>query len=116
MAANNEPARIQVGETIRVAENTSFTNAGQSNTTTIEKDTGIILQVTPSINPDGFVRLTVSPEISQLTNQTTQITEDLATPVISVRVAETTVTVHDGQTIVIGGLIANRFESVDQVG
>ncbi|NNM24460.1 MAG: hypothetical protein HKO59_00500, partial [Phycisphaerales bacterium] len=114
MAANNQPARIQVGETIRVPESTQFTDAGNSNTNTVEEDVGVILEVTPTINPDGFVRMVVAPEISILSQRTTQINENLESPVITVRTASTTVTVHDGQTIVIGGLISDRFERRDR--
>jgi len=114
MAANNQPAELQVGETIRVPESSSFTGTGQTNTDTIEKELGIILNVTPSINPDGFVRMTVEPHISSLTQRTTQINESLSSPVIDVRRAKTTVTVHDGQTIVIGGLISDRYERRDR--
>ncbi|MBX3373668.1 MAG: hypothetical protein KF817_07525 [Phycisphaeraceae bacterium] len=110
MAANNEPAVLQVGETIRVPDRTSFTDSGNTNTITVEKELGIVLNVTPSINPDGFVRMTVEPRIENLTQRTTQINENLESPVITVRRASTTVTVHDGQTIVIGGLISDRFE------
>ncbi|MCP3904428.1 MAG: hypothetical protein GY715_12440 [Planctomycetes bacterium] len=110
MVANNQTARIQVGETIRVASTSNITESGNTNTGTEEKEVGTILQVTPSINPDGFVRLSVEPEISNLTNRTTQISENLEAPIITVRTANTTVTVRDGQTIVIGGLISDRFE------
>ncbi|MHC5113206.1 MAG: secretin N-terminal domain-containing protein [Planctomycetota bacterium] len=110
MAANNQTARIQVGETIRVASTSNITESGNTNTGTEEKEVGIILEVTPSINPDGFVRLSVESEDSNLTNRTTQISENLEAPVITVRTANTTVTVRDGQTIVIGGLISDRFE------
>jgi len=110
MAANNEPARIQVGETIQIAEATSFTEAGTSNTSLREEETGIILEVTPSINPDGFVRMQVTPTISALSEETTQITESLNSPIITIRTAQTVVTVQDGQTIVIGGLISDRYE------
>jgi type II secretory pathway component GspD/PulD (secretin) len=113
MAANNQLARIQVGETIRVPEDTTFAD-GDTNTSTIERELGVILEVTPSINPDGFVRLQVAPEISNLSSRTTQINENLESPVITIRTAETTVTVHDGQTIVIGGLISDRHERRDR--
>lgn len=110
VAANNFPAELQVGETIRVADTTSFTEGGTSNTSTSEQELGIRLNVTPSINPDGYVRMNVEPSISALSARTVQINEDLETPVITVRRASTTVTVRDGQTIVIGGLISDRFE------
>jgi type II secretion system protein D len=110
MAANNSPARIQVGETIQVPTSTSITSAGSVYSTVENEEIGVILSVTPSINPDGFVRMTINPEISNLSNRTTQISEDFSSPIITRRTADTTVTVHDGQTIVLGGLISDRFE------
>jgi type II secretion system protein D len=110
MAANNAPARIQVGETVQVPSSTSISDAGQTLTTLENEDLGVILSVTPSINPDGFVRMTINPEISNLSERTTQISADFNSPIITRRTADTTVTVHDGQTIVIGGLISDRFE------
>jgi type II secretion system protein D len=112
MAANNEPARIQVGETIRVPESISF-DLGSQQSSVIPEDTGVILEVTPSINPDGFVRMEINPEISELSSETIQISEDFETPIITRRNADTTVTVKDGQTIVIGGLISDRYEKRD---
>lgn len=109
MAANNESAQIQVGETIRVPESTSFTDT-QQRSEVVAEDIGIILNVTPSINPDGFVRMTIQPEISELSARTIQISEDFQSPIITRRQADTTVTVMDGQTIVIGGLISDRYE------
>lgn len=114
MAANNSPARIQVGETIRLPVSTSVTDTGTTFSALEKEDLGVILKVTPSINPDGFVRMTVVPEISNLSTRTTQISETLQSPIITRRTADTTVTVHDGQTIVIGGLISDRFERRDR--
>ncbi|UCD76487.1 MAG: hypothetical protein JSV91_06095 [Phycisphaerales bacterium] len=114
MAANNEPARIQVGETISVITSSSVSESGQATSTIGPEDTGVILEVTPSINPDGFVRMSVSPSISNLSDRTTQISENFEAPIITKRTADTTVTVYDGQTVVIGGLIADRFERRDR--
>ena len=110
MAANNQQAQLFVGERIRIADASGLTEGGNINTSTTEEQVGITLNVTPSINPDGFVRLSVLPELSALTQRTTQINEDLETPIITERSASTTVTVRDGQTIVIGGLISDRYE------
>jgi len=109
MAANNEEADIQVGETIRVPESTSFVQ-GQQQSSVVAEDIGIILKVRPSINPDGFVRMDINPEISELSQRTTQISENFEAPIITRRRANTTVTVRDGETIVIGGLISDRYE------
>ena len=113
MAANNQPARIQIGENIRLPESTSF-NLGSQQSSVVPEDIGIILEVTPSINPDGYVRMTITPEISELSARTTQISEDFSSPIITRRTATTTVTVRDGQMIILGGLISNRFERRDR--
>ena len=101
MVENNSKGFIQVGETVRLPSGQSFSSAGQSTSVTPE-DIGIILTVTPSINPEGFVRMQIEPEISRLSLQTTQLSEDFNSPVITRRRATTTVTVKDGQTVVIG--------------
>ena len=113
MAANNAPARIQVGETVQIPSTTSISEAGLTSSTLEKEDLGVILKVTPSINPDGFVRMEISPEISNLSERTTQVSEQFQSPIITRRTAQTTVTVHDGQTIVIGGLISDRYERQD---
>ena len=110
MAANNQAARIQVGENIGRASSSSLSSGGTQQTTVEYKDIGVILEVTPSINPDGFVRMIIAPSITDLTTRTTQVTEDLSVPVLTKRMATTTVTVRDGQTIVIGGLIQDTYE------
>lgn len=114
MAANNETAFIQVGETIRLPTDVSTTDTGRTITSVEAEEIGVILNVTPSINPDGFVRMAISPEISNLSARTTRISEEFEAPIITRRTAETTVTVFDGQTIVIGGLISDRFERRDR--
>ncbi|MHC4416411.1 MAG: secretin N-terminal domain-containing protein [Planctomycetota bacterium] len=110
MAANNQPARIQIGENIGRASSSRLSEGGVQQTDVEFEDIGVILDVTPSINPDGFVRMVITPEITDLTNRTTQITEDLEVQILTKRTATTTVTVRDGQTIVIGGLISDQWE------
>ncbi|MCA9280719.1 MAG: hypothetical protein H6812_08515 [Phycisphaeraceae bacterium] len=107
---DNEDALIQVGENIQLVTNIQRTDSGNTISTTAQESIGVILRVTPSISPDGFVRMDIEPEISALTARTTQISEDFEAPIISTRRAETTVTVKDGQTIVIGGLIQSQNE------
>ena len=110
MAANNQPAMIQVGENIGRPISTSLSDGGVRQTDVQFEDIGVILKVTPLINPDGFVRLTIEPSVTDLTNRTTQISEDLEVPILTKRTVTTTVTVRDGQTIVIGGLISDQYE------
>lgn len=104
-ARNNEPASIQVGDNIAIVRDVLTFPQGNTQANVERRDIGIILDVTPSISPDGFVRMELQPEISSLSSRTTQISPEFQAPVITQRKVKTTVTVKDGQTVVIGGLI-----------
>jgi type II secretion system protein D len=110
-ARNNTPASIQVGENVAVvAGNVERTPQGGTLAGIDRKDIGIILDVTPSISPDGFVQMKIAPSISSLSSRNTQITQDFVAPILTQRKVDTTVTVKDGQTVVIGGLIQTQQE------
>jgi type II secretion system protein D len=112
MVNNNETANIQVGENIAIIGSVnSFDNRTQANVE--REDVGILLEVTPSINEDGYVRMSIMPQISNVSTRTTQISEDFQAPIISKREINTNVTVKDGETIVIGGLIQSTLEKRD---
>lgn len=111
LANNNKTAEIKVVDNIGVA---GRTQSGLSNGTVISEvdrlDAGIILKVTPSISSDGFVRMEIAPEISQLSARTTQVNRDQTSPIITKRTVDTVVTIKDGQSVVIGGLIQTSDE------
>lgn len=117
---NNESASIQVGENVALPDEVETLTDGRTRASVRREDVGVLLSVTPSISSDGFVRLDIQPEISVVTERTTQITEDFEAPIISTRRVDTTVTVRDGQTVVIGGLIQttqqDRFTKVPFLG
>jgi type II secretory pathway component GspD/PulD (secretin) len=102
---NNQEARIHVGE--RQAYVTTTTTTGQTTTTVSEEvtfvDVGIQLSVTPTINDDGYVTMKVKPEISSVVD-TLVTPSGNKIPIIDSSMAETTVMVKDGSTIIIGGL------------
>lgn len=50
----------------------------------------------------------VSPQISSLTDQTVTIQQGVSLPVFDVRSADSYLTVRDGQTVVIGGLMQDE--------
>ncbi|MCK4993741.1 MAG: hypothetical protein KAS13_01675 [Candidatus Omnitrophica bacterium] len=102
---NNTEARIHVGA--REVYVTTTTTTGQSTSTLSESvnfiDIGLQMDVIPTINEDGFVSLKLKTEISSVIR--TLITPSgNAIPIVDTSVAETTVLVKDGATIVIGGL------------
>ena len=111
LASDNQLASITVGQEVPFVTNTQVTAFGQTLNTIQYQDIGIILDVTPHINPEGLVILDVAPEISQLTGQTVPISEQVSAPVIAKRSADSRVGIRNGQTIVIGGLMEDRKTS-----
>jgi type IV pilus assembly protein PilQ len=82
------------------------------------KDIGIILNVTPRINKDEYITLEVMPEASNQ-DGTTRLQSGggaggqgnaVDIPIISTRVAETTVLIKSGHTLAIGGLMQQDVE------
>ena len=70
------------------------------------RSTGIILNVTPLVYSNNRIDLQISQEVSSAeTNDNTAI----ASPIISNRSLTSELSLQDGQTAVLGGLIENRF-------
>jgi len=102
---NNQEAKIHVGE--RQAYVTTTTTTGQSTSTISEEvnfvDVGIQLAVTPNINDDGYITMKIKPEVSSVSSVLVTPTNNRI-PIIDTSMAETTVMVKDGTTVIIAGL------------
>ena len=116
LASDNQLASITVGQEVPFITDSRITDLGQTINTIQYQDIGIIVNVTPHINPEGLVIMDVAPEISELSGQSIPISQQVSAPVISKRAAESRVGVKNGQTIVIGGLMEDRKTShIDKV-
>ncbi len=104
MVRNNADARINVGEQIPIQSQSfiSGTDTGSQLGTTQFLNTGVILEVTPRVNPGGLVYLVVSQEVSS----PGQPAEGNVNPPINTRQISTEIAVQSGQTVVLGGLIS----------
>ncbi|MFA5388251.1 MAG: secretin N-terminal domain-containing protein [Candidatus Omnitrophota bacterium] len=107
MTMNNELAKIELTGKEIARQVTSTTAVGSSGATTgttyEEKDTGVILEVTPQISKDGYITMNLKPSVTDLENS--RYTDQFDT---IKRATETTVMIKDGETIIIGGLIRSR--------
>jgi general secretion pathway protein D len=105
VVTNNQESRIHVGE--KQAYVTTTTTTGQVTSTVAENvtfvDVGTQLAVTPTINDDGFITMKVKAEISAVVDTLVTPTKN-EIPIINSSLAETTVMVKDGTTVIIGGL------------
>jgi len=112
LTRNNQMATISIAEEVPIPTGTSQGTATTTTNFDYRSDIGIVLEVTPSINPDGLVNMIVSPAITTRTGETVQISESLFPEVFATRSASTRVAVRDGQTIVIGGLIEDQIKDI----
>lgn len=111
MVVNNETARLQVGDQVPIATQSAVerTDVTAPIVNTIQfRDTGVILEVTPRVNQSGMVQLDITQEISDVTATTTS---DIDSPTIQQRKFTSSVSVADGETIALGGLIRDRESS-----
>jgi type II secretion system protein D len=113
VAMDNQDSSIKITRDVPYPSGTA-TVAGQTTTTVARQDVGITLEVTPHINPDGFVRMEIRQEVSDLTGSTVDIGPGVTAPIFFKREAETVVTVRDNETVVLGGLITRREETREQ--
>ncbi|HZR77318.1 type II secretion system secretin GspD [Bradyrhizobium sp.] len=103
---NNQVATLQVGDVVPVSTG-SATVLTTSNTVvnTIDyRNTGIILRVSPRISINGTVRLEVEQEISNVTPTTAAS----LTPTVSERRVKSSISVANGQTVLLAGLISEN--------
>jgi|GEM_PF-569678 len=107
MCQTNQEANITIGENVPFVRGTTISDAGQTTAQVEYEEVGVILNVEPVINPDGFVYLRVAPEISSVSASNIPLGNGIFAPIITQQSAETTVAVKDGETVVIGGLITS---------
>ncbi|MDP6637501.1 MAG: secretin N-terminal domain-containing protein [Phycisphaerae bacterium] len=115
LTADNQTGEINVGQRVPFITNSRATENGSVFNTIQYEDVGILLQTTPRINPDGDIKLEISAEISSISDSdSVEISEGVNAIVVNNRSATTTVTVKDGHTIVIGGLITSQDNNTER--
>ena len=114
LASNNKEAKIQVGTSQPILTSTYTTTAtatpGVVEGTIEYKDTGIILTVTPRVSDGGLVTLEITVEDSNVGETSLGNLENV--PFFTKRTAKTILSILEGQTIVIGGLITESKDTV----
>ena len=110
---DGESANINSGDQVPIitSTNTSTQTPGVVTTEVQYRSTGTNLSVTPQINADGLVSLQISQESSSA-KASSNI--GVTTPTITTRSLSTAVLAANGQTVVLGGLIREDSNLVDQ--
>lgn len=104
MVLDNHNAQIQVGNQQPVRSSTLVTDGGNTQTSIEFKDTGVLLDVLPSVNAGGLVTMDVSQAVTDVgpIDEATDQRSFLQREIVS------RVSVRSGETVVLGGLIRDN--------
>ncbi|WJY20387.1 type II secretion system secretin GspD [Fontisubflavum oceani] len=105
LVLDNQEARLQIGDEVPIATQQvrDVSDPASPIVNTISfRDTGIILTVRPRVSESGRVILDIEQEVSSVSTTTTS---GIDSPTISQRRIDTSVSILNGQTIALGGLI-----------
>jgi MSHA type pilus biogenesis protein MshL len=129
MALNNQTALLKVVDNVVYFEVKSQTSQAQTTSLTTFDTTaktvavGVVMGVTPQINDDGRVSLTIRPTISRVTSFVNDPNPALAAanvtnpvPQVQTREMESVLQVANGQVVILGGLMQDDVRRTrDQV-
>lgn len=105
--SHNEEGTINVSQSFPIiTSSTTFnTSNGNTNDSVEYRDIGILLKVTPLIGADGTVQMVIEQTIENVVSEV-EINGNKQ-PIIGKREATSTVSVRDGQIVILGGLQQN---------
>ena len=120
MVLNNQEARLHVGDTVpirsRSIENNfnNNNNNNNDNNSSIgefdQEETGITLEVTPRVNASGVVIMDILQEFDQVQPpDPDQRGSNIDSPTILKRELTSSVAIHSGETVILGGVIDENF-------
>ena len=109
LARNGETATIQVGQEVPIitSQQTTPTTGGTGGVlqTVQYRNTGVILKVKPVIHSSNQIDLDVNQEVSAAQSTTTGVS---TSPTFGTRKLETKLSLKDGSTVLLGGLISKN--------
>jgi general secretion pathway protein D len=109
LTIDNEEAEMNVGEDISVPK-TKISSGSDNSTSYDYQQVGLKLKITPHITKGGQITLDYYQEVNSLLDQGDPATGQL--PKIGRRDFKTKITIFDGKTAVVGGLISNHKSTV----
>lgn len=114
LTLDNESASIMVGKTVPFVSGqyiTSGSGGSDNPFQTVEReDIGLRLQIRPQISEGGTVKLDIYQEVSSIDEKNSS----LAGIVTNKRALDTSVLLDDGQIMVLGGLLEDSVQSLNE--
>jgi len=121
LTSDNEEAEIRIGNNIPIitqrVQSATGNTAGLGTSVNVERqDIGVTLRVTPQISEGDSLRMKIFQELTDI-NENLQSGVGNAQEVgvaLSSRKVENTVVVKDSETVVVGGLISDRWTDAER--
>jgi type IV pilus assembly protein PilQ len=119
LTLDNSEAEIQIGEVIRFPEQDITIENGVTNITLGEAETspvedGIKIKVTPHITADGYVAVNLEAIDELNVFRIFDVgTDSIELPQTKKKFVKTNIMVRDGDTAVIGGILSNKVEEIE---
>lgn len=115
LVTSHREAVIKVGDKVPyISQGTTDTSSSGTLLQNYDyEDAGVILTVTPQITSTNLISLDIKQELSSVVKTATT---GINSPTFSERVIETEMTIANGQTMILGGLIQERkTDSLDSI-
>lgn len=114
LTQDNQEAKILVGQEVPITTGEVLGDANANPFRTIQRqNVGVQLEVKPQINAGGAITLFLRQEVSSVAGP---VSENFNELILNKREIETTVSVDDGEIIVLGGLLdQNERVSVERI-
>ncbi len=97
-------ASLRAGETVNILTTTGGGTGTVATTQVQSFQTGVTLDITPVVNDGDYITVSLHPSV----NTVAGVNGSTGVPNIQTRDTTTTIGLHDGETIVIGGLIEDE--------
>ncbi len=112
LTIDNHEAEINVAEEIAVPTNSRTDTVGNTYYTFEYKPVGLKLKLTPHITTGEKITLDLFVEVNSVLGQTS-VSTDGAPPDLAKRDIKTKISISDGSTIVVGGLMRNETKETE---
>lgn len=119
LASDGKVAKVEIGseepivtQTVMTPTTTSGTLTNTTSNNVTYRPTGILMEVKPSINASGLVTLNLTQEVSSRGGEVT--VGGVNYPSFQKRKVSTDVTIEEGKTLVVAGLIQDRGTKANQ--
>jgi hypothetical protein len=104
--ADNQTGYMNIGQSFPILGGSTIATGGLAQQSVSYVNIGISLEVTPRVNPDGKILMRVAPTVSSVAPSPVQLGNGVQASAFNSETIQTTVLASDGETIVLGGLIA----------